>query len=110
MHPFEGSVCFELCKLFARGEGCLRMVSFTLNPKGHDDSDDTLIKSLSLKPVEYIKEQFKNKRCPIHIIGRSSNEYILIFYTYIEHVSSVLKLHCNFKLEKELYFQLTSIV
>jgi len=107
MHPFEGSVCFELCKLFARGEGLLLhlgTVSFTLNPKGHD-FDDILIKSLSLNLVEYRREQFKNKRGPIHIVGRSSNEYILIFYTYIEHVSSVLKLHCNFKLEMELYFQ-----
>jgi hypothetical protein len=77
MHLFEGSVCFGLCKLFARGEGLLRTVSFTLNPKGCDDSDDMLIKSLSLNPVEYIREQFKNKRCPIHIVDRSSNEYIL---------------------------------
>jgi hypothetical protein len=72
MHPFGGSVCFELSKLFARGEELLRTVSFTLNPKGLDP-DEMLIKSLNLNPVEYIREQFKNK----HIVGRSSNEYIL---------------------------------
>jgi hypothetical protein len=60
-----------------------------------------LIKTLSLNPLEYIKEQFKNNRHPIiHTIGRSSNEYILFSIHIIEHISSVLKFHCNFQVGK----------
>ncbi len=66
----------KYAKLFASSEGHLRTFSFTPNPKQRDPND-MLIKSLSLNVVEHIREQFKNKRRPIHIVGRSSNEYIL---------------------------------